>query len=150
MGGGGGSNRSVLIESQDTWEKWISCLTGINHLRKKGGNIAYVDKSYILFLHVNNKSCLMTAIMAYWHTCTHRTAQTQHKCTDIHVSRGNRTHDPSVWVGKDSSCLRPCIQNKPQDPNSHTHTHTHIHTHTTLQETQMHTSTTTYKDIIHI
>jgi hypothetical protein len=26
---------------------------------------------------------------------------------DIHVSSGNRTHDPSVWAGEDSSCLRP-------------------------------------------
>jgi hypothetical protein len=27
--------------------------------------------------------------------------------TNIHASSGIRTHDPSVWVGEDSSCLRP-------------------------------------------
>jgi hypothetical protein len=32
---------------------------------------------------------------------THRTTQ-----TDIHVSSGIRTHDPSVWAGEDGSCLR--------------------------------------------
>jgi hypothetical protein len=26
----------------------------------------------------------------------------------IHVSSGIRTHNPSVWAGEDSSCLRPC------------------------------------------
>jgi hypothetical protein len=26
--------------------------------------------------------------------------------TDIHASSGIRTHDPSVWAGEDSSCLR--------------------------------------------
>jgi hypothetical protein len=25
----------------------------------------------------------------------------------IHALRGIRTHDPSVWAGEDSSCLRP-------------------------------------------
>jgi hypothetical protein len=28
--------------------------------------------------------------------------------TDINTSNGIRTHDPSVWAGKDISCLRPC------------------------------------------
>jgi hypothetical protein len=37
---------------------------------------------------------------------THRTTQTQNKRTDIHASSGIRSHDPSVWAGKDSSYLR--------------------------------------------
>jgi hypothetical protein len=37
----------------------------------------------------------------------HRTAQTQWMHRDIHASSGIRTHDPSVWAGEDSSCLRP-------------------------------------------
>jgi hypothetical protein len=37
---------------------------------------------------------------------THRTVQTQNKHTQIHVSSGIRTYDPSVWVGEDRSCLR--------------------------------------------
>jgi hypothetical protein len=28
--------------------------------------------------------------------------------TDIHASSGIRTHDPSVWAGEESLCLRPC------------------------------------------
>jgi hypothetical protein len=27
--------------------------------------------------------------------------------TDIYILSGIRTHDPSVWAGEDSSCLRP-------------------------------------------
>jgi hypothetical protein len=38
---------------------------------------------------------------------THRTTQTQNKRTDIHASRGIRTHYPSVRAGEDGSCLRP-------------------------------------------
>jgi hypothetical protein len=38
---------------------------------------------------------------------THRTAQTQNKRTDMHISSGIRTHDFSVWAGENSSCLRP-------------------------------------------
>jgi hypothetical protein len=38
----------------------------------------------------------------------HRTTQTQNKRTQTSkASSGIRTHDPSVRVGKDSSCLRP-------------------------------------------
>jgi hypothetical protein len=37
----------------------------------------------------------------------HRTTRTQKK-TDIHASSGLRTHDPSVCVGEDISCLWPC------------------------------------------
>jgi hypothetical protein len=36
----------------------------------------------------------------------HRTRQIQNKC--IHVSNGIQILDPSVWVGKHSSCLGPC------------------------------------------
>jgi hypothetical protein len=28
--------------------------------------------------------------------------------TNVHALSGIRTHDPSVWVGEDISCLRPC------------------------------------------
>jgi hypothetical protein len=38
---------------------------------------------------------------------THRTTQTQNKYKDISASSGSRTHDLSVGVGVDSSCLRP-------------------------------------------
>jgi hypothetical protein len=37
---------------------------------------------------------------------THRTTQTQNKRTDIHVSSGIRTHDPSVRPSEDSSRFR--------------------------------------------
>jgi hypothetical protein len=38
---------------------------------------------------------------------THSTTQTQINHTDIHVSSGMQTHDPSVRAGEDGSCLRP-------------------------------------------
>jgi hypothetical protein len=40
-------------------------------------------------------------------TCTHDSTDTEKTHTDIHASGGIRTHDPSVWAGEDSSCLRP-------------------------------------------
>jgi hypothetical protein len=42
----------------------------------------------------------------YLHTEQHKHRINTH--TDIHASSGIRTQDPSVQVGKDSSCLRPC------------------------------------------
>jgi hypothetical protein len=39
-----------------------------------------------------------------------QTRQHKHRInahTDIHVSSGIRTHDPSVWAEDNSSCLRP-------------------------------------------
>jgi hypothetical protein len=36
----------------------------------------------------------------------HTIRQTQNKRTDIHALSGIRTHDPSIGVSKDSSCLR--------------------------------------------
>jgi hypothetical protein len=36
--------------------------------------------------------------------CLHRKTQAQ---TDIHALSGIQTHDPSVWVTEDSSCLKP-------------------------------------------
>jgi hypothetical protein len=41
----------------------------------------------------------------YLHTEQHNTEGTH---TDIHVWSGLRTHDPSVQVGENTSCLRPC------------------------------------------
>jgi hypothetical protein len=39
---------------------------------------------------------------------THRTTQTQNKRnTDIHALSGIRTHNLSIRVSEDSSCLRP-------------------------------------------
>jgi hypothetical protein len=34
------------------------------------------------------------------------TTQTEYMHTDIHDSSGIQTHDPSIWVGEDGSCLR--------------------------------------------
>jgi hypothetical protein len=42
----------------------------------------------------------------YLHTEQHKHRINAHN-TDIHALRGIRTHDPSVWAGEDSSCLRP-------------------------------------------
>jgi hypothetical protein len=40
-------------------------------------------------------------------TCTHDSTNTEQTQTDIHVSSGIRTDDPSVQADEDSSCLRP-------------------------------------------
>jgi hypothetical protein len=40
------------------------------------------------------------------HTGQHKHRINAHN-TDIHALSGNRTHDPSVWAGEDSSCLSP-------------------------------------------
>jgi hypothetical protein len=37
----------------------------------------------------------------------HRTTQTESTQADTHALSGIRTHDPSVRVGEDGSCLRP-------------------------------------------
>jgi hypothetical protein len=42
----------------------------------------------------------------YLHTEQHKHRINTH--TDIHASGGIRTHNPSVLVSEDSSCLRPC------------------------------------------
>jgi hypothetical protein len=40
-------------------------------------------------------------------TCAEDSTNTEKTHTDIHASSGIWTHDPSVWAGEDSSCLRP-------------------------------------------
>jgi cytidine deaminase len=41
-------------------------------------------------------------------TYTQNNTNTEYMHTDIHVSSGIQTHNLSVQVGEDSSCLRPC------------------------------------------
>jgi hypothetical protein len=39
-------------------------------------------------------------------TYTQNSTDTEQTHTNIHASSGIRTHDPNVWAGEDSSCLR--------------------------------------------
>jgi hypothetical protein len=41
-------------------------------------------------------------------TFTQNSTNTEYTHTDIHASSGIRTHDPNVWAGEDSPCLRSC------------------------------------------
>jgi hypothetical protein len=65
--------------------------------------------SFVIFFHIVGETPWTGDQPVARPLPTHNTAQTQNKHnTDIHVSNGIRTHDPSVRVGEDCSCLRLC------------------------------------------